>query len=113
MKKLITIIALIIICIFVSYQIVYSWEIEGRAGQLLYNDSEIRAGNSVEIRIKHKGLFIFGERDSLLMYGNYFDIDSIGLGFDQKITNGLSGYLKIGYYMPQKKLLRIPAGLLT
>ncbi|KKN67731.1 hypothetical protein LCGC14_0458790 [marine sediment metagenome] len=97
MKKLIK--SIILILLFGTS--VHGWEIEGRISQMLYNDPEIRAGNSIEIRAKHKGLFIFGEQDNLLMYGNYFDIDSIGLGFEQEIADGFLGYLKVGYYMPQ------------
>ena len=88
MKKLIKTIALIVICIFVSYQIVYSWEIEGRAGQLLYNDSEIRAGNSVEIRVKHKGLFIFGEQDNLLSMVIILTLILSALVLSKKLSTG-------------------------
>ncbi len=100
MKRLITIYILILLIFLVS---VNSWalEIEGRTGQMLYNDPEIRAGNSIELRIKHKEFFVFGERDNLLKYGRYFNVDSVGIGFEHKLSNGFKFYLMAGYYMPQ------------
>ena len=91
----------LMILIAISHGNVNALELEGRIGQMLYGDSEIRAGNSIELRIKHKNVFAFIERDNLLMYGNYFDIDSIGIGFESKINKDFKFYLKAGYYMPQ------------
>ena len=35
------------------------------------------------------------------MYGKYFNIDSVGVGFEQKIYKNIKFFLKIGRYMPQ------------
>ena len=73
-----------------------AWELEGRVGKMLYDDAEIRAGESIEVRVKHEDAFVFIENDKLLMYGGWFDVTSVGVGFTKDLF-----YFKVGYYMPR------------
>ncbi len=97
MKRLILIVFLLLLSTVPARSI----ELEARAGQMLYSDSELRAGNTIELRIKHKGVFVFGGRDNLLKYGRYFNVDSVGIGFEYRVNNNFKFYLMAGYYMPQ------------
>ena len=92
------IIILFVLCVAVPS---HAWEVEGRVSRMLYDNPEIRAGNSIELRVKNKGVFLFGERDNLLMYGSYFNIDSLGVGFEHEVFDGLKLYAKAGVYIPQ------------
>ena len=94
MKKLI-----VVLMILVFPSIVLAFEIEPRIGYIIYNDSETRAGKSLELRIKKNPVFISIQRDDVRKYGKDFNIDSIGIGFEHR-WEYLNFWIKGTYYIP-------------
>jgi len=94
---------LLLVCIMVFGLVgnVYGFEAQVSAGYMSYNDDELRAGPTIEVRLKQKSLFAYGSTESLLMYGKWFDIMSVGVGLSREVKKGISVYIKGGYYMPQ------------
>lgn len=75
-------------------------EIETLAGRTVYEDPELDAGNSLELRLKHKGVFFSIGRDDVRKYGADFNIDHVGVGFEKSFWQNFSFFLKGAYYIP-------------
>lgn len=81
-------------------------EIQARASQMLYNNSELKANpgeelETLELRLIHKDFFAYGSVDPLRMWGQDIEMYSFGVGYQQPIVGDFILYLKVGYDIPQ------------
>ena len=84
----------------------FGFEIEPRISCQAYNDSGLSRGKNYELRLKHKGVFLFGSYDNL--HNRFFgqeagslDIFGCGAGIEKKISKGISLWISCGYYDPK------------
>lgn len=86
----------------------YALELEPRITYQMYQDSGLSADKSFEVRLKHKGLFLYASHDNT---DNRFcgqeagklNIFGIGGGMEARFDN-VNLWLCIGYYSPQSDL---------
>ena len=80
--------------------VAFAFGLEPRFGYWVYGDSEVRAGRTLELRVKAKSAFLSIQRDEVRKYGADFDIDSVGVGLEYNIKEHLKFWVKAAYYMP-------------
>lgn len=71
-----------------------------KTSQMIYNNSQLKPGQALELRLGYDNYFIYGSNSPLEMWGQWIDMRSFGAGAVIDLWQGFSGFLKVGYDMP-------------
>lgn len=95
MKKLLYV--LIVLLFFIGSA---SADVQVLTKRMIYSDSDLKAGQGLELRAGLSNWFIYGSNQPFQMFGQWSDMRSIGAGASYDLGHGFYVFGKVGYDMP-------------
>lgn len=86
--------------VFISITSAYALELEVKTTRMIYDNDDLKADPGFEVRLKHKDVFLYGSTNPVYMFAQWVDMNSVGVGFQHRLYEGLYIYFKGGYDMP-------------